>query len=165
MSLITSVNCKKTSYLRAWGMKRCRTWCCSLTGHLPGEGWVAVWFVEGKGKGEERWHQRREEKSCKAICSHEPMREETRMDVPSNVSLTLWIGVCIFVLNFHHFFLFFISLLLAFSFSSFTHFVLWKHTSTSLPFTLTSHCDRLSVSALCLHWAAEQHQAGCTSGM
>lgn len=146
-------------------MKRCRTWCRSLTGHLPGEGWVAVWFVEGKEKGEERWHQRREEKSCKAICSHEPMREETRMDVPSNVSLTLWIGVCIFVLNFHHFFLFSISLLLAFCFSSFTHFVLWKHTSTSLPFTPPSHCDRLSVSALCLHWAAEQHQAGCTSGM
>lgn len=30
-----------------------------------------------------------------------------------------------------------------------------------------SHSDRPSVhlSALCLHWAAEQHQAGCTSGM
>lgn len=32
---------------------------------------------------------------------------------------------------------------------------------------IMSHCDRLSVhvSALCLHCAAEQHQARCTSGM
>lgn len=57
------------------------------------------------------------------------------------------------------------------SFSFVTHFILSKHTSTSLPrllsLCLMSHCDRLSVHlpALCLHWAAEQHRAGCTSGM